>query len=150
MCSKAKKRPVLPAPHCTSSIRRRRLFSSHSRRRPTRNSRVQGLIPPSPWIVSTKMAAVSASTSDAKLSRLFSSPKTNPGTSGLKPFCTDSFGVALMPPNIRPWNPFWAQITRMHLPSTPAFFMPCSLESLIIASSASPPLLQKNTRPGPA
>jgi hypothetical protein len=149
-CSKAKKRPVLPAPHCTSSMRSRRLFSSHSLRSPARNSAVQGLIPPSPWIVSTKIEEVSASTSPAKLSMLFRSPKTNPGTSGRNPFWTDSFGVALIPPNMRPWKPFFAQTTLMHLPSTPDLRTPWSRESFIIASSASPPLLQKKTRPGPA
>jgi hypothetical protein len=37
-----------------------------------------------------------------------------------------------------------------HLPSSPpAFFSPCRRASLISASLASAPLLQKNTRPGP-
>ena len=39
--------------------------------------------------------------------------------SGRKPFCTLSFGVALIPPNIRPWKAFFAQTTLKHLPSTP-------------------------------
>jgi len=37
-----------------------------------------------------------------------------------------------------------------HRPSSPpAFFTPCSRATLISASLASAPLLQKNTRPGP-
>ena len=63
--------------------------------------------------------SVWSSMRSAKLWRLFSSPKAKPGTSGRKPFWIFSCGVALMPPNMRPWKAFLAQMTLMHLPSAP-------------------------------
>ena len=50
--------PVRPKPHCTSSNISSRLRSSHSRRSPRRNSAVAGVTPLSPWIGSSRMAAV--------------------------------------------------------------------------------------------
>ena len=75
-------------------------------------------------------SSTAAATSEASTAR-------KPGTSGANGACLDSCGVALNAPYVRPWNPFSA--------TTRSPRGRCLRTSLIAASLASAPELQKNT-----
>ena len=92
--------------------------------------------PDSPCTGSISTAAVFES-NDAGIST--AGIARNPGTSGANGACLASCGVALNAPYVRPWNAWWA--------TTTSPFGRALRTSLIAASLASAPELQKNTTP---
>ena len=137
-CSWAKNVPVRPTPHCTSSKKRSAPLARARARRPTRGSaRVAGLMPPSPWIGSSRtqptLPSAAAAASD---SASFSRAKRTSGTSGPNPAHFAGWPVTESAPNVRPWNdPSSATIPGLPL-ALRAYLRPASI--------ASAPELQKN------
>ena len=62
-------------------------------------------MPDSPWIGSSRTAAVSAVTAAASAAASFRGTTLKPGTSGANGACFDSCGVADSAPIVRPWKP---------------------------------------------
>ena len=149
--SKAKKCPLRPMPHWTSSSISSAPRSVQSARSSCRKLSSAGKMPPSPCIDSINTAATVSSTSLSKLSMLLSWPNLKPSSIGRKPPWIFSWGVAAMPPKVRPWKASSAATTVYRFASSPPLRLrPCSRASLISASLDSAPLLQNSTRPGPA
>src|SRR3990170_1505011 len=104
-CSWAKKVPVRPSPHCTSSKTRSAPLPRASSAADSRNRSVAGLMPPSPWIGSSRTqptfpsAAAAASDSAA-----FRRAERTSGTSGPNPFHFAGGGGTEGAPKVRPWN----------------------------------------------
>ena len=130
--------PVRPIPHCTSSKINAAPCSSHASRAAASSSSERTCTPVSPWIGSSSTAAVRPSTA-ARSASASAATARKPGTSGTKGACLASCGVADSAPYVRPWKAPWTTTTSPAARSLRA--------SLIAASLASAPELQKNTLP---
>jgi len=103
-----------------------------------------GLMPPSPWMVSRKIAVTPGCAASAwrSASMSFSGTRTKPGTSGPKPAWTFGLPVADSVAIERPWKAFSKTITSgLALPRS----WPYLRAILSAASLASRPELQKKT-----
>ena len=87
------------------------------------------------------MAQVSSSTSFSTAARSFSGAYMKPGTSGRNPSWYFGWAVAVMAANVRPWNEF-SKVMILYRP-WPTWMR----ASLMAASMASAPELQKNVLP---
>ena len=116
--------------------------------RPRRYSRRDTLMPPSPWIGSTNTATTFLlwSATWRTASRSFSGTRTKPDTRGSNPACTLRLPVAERVASERPWNAF--SITMIAGSAMPRSW-PYLRATLIAASFASRPELQKNTSSRP-
>ena len=105
-------------------------------------------MPPSPWIGSMNTATtfLLCSATWRTASRSFSGTRTKPETSGSKPACTLRLPVAESVASERPWNAF--SITMIAGSAMPRSW-PYLRATLIAASLASSPELQKNTSSRP-
>ena len=99
--------PVRPRPHCTSSYTNSAPASSHSLRRPARNSGVAGVQPPSPCTGSTNTAHVTPflMTAAAEARSLYVASAV-PGMTGRKGVLYCSLYVSASAPIVRPWKQF--------------------------------------------
>ena len=105
-------------------------------------------MPPSPWIGSMKTATtfLLCAATWRTASRSFSGTRTKPCTSGSKPACTLRLAVADSVASERPWNAFsMTMIAGSAMPRS----WPYLRATLIAASFASSPELQKNTSSSP-
>ena len=105
-------------------------------------------MPPSPWIGSTKTATtfLLCAATWRTASRSFSGTRTKPCTSGSKPACTLRLAVADSVASERPWKAFsMTMIAGSAMPRS----WPYLRATLIAASFASSPELQKNTSSRP-
>ncbi len=123
-------------PVCTSSNTSAAPFASHASRAARSTSAGIGCTPDSPRTGSISTAAVRSSTASHTASGSIAIAR-NPGTSGANGACLDSCGVADRAPYVRPWKAPWKTTTS---PRGRAL-----RTSLIAASLASAPELQKNT-----
>ena len=123
-------------------------LSSQISFRPRRYSRRETLMPPSPWIGSIITAAMLrlCSATWRTASRSLSGTRTKPCTSGSKPACTLRLPVADSVASERPWNAF--SMTMIAGSAMPLSW-PYLRATLIDASVASSPELQKNTSSRP-
>ena len=105
-------------------------------------------MPPSPWIGSTNTATtfLLCAATWRTASRSFSGTRTKPCTSGSKPACTLRLAVADSVASERPWKAF--SMTMIAGSATPRSW-PYLRATLIAASFASSPELQKNTSSSP-
>ena len=130
--------PVRPIPVWISSKMSAAPVSSQAARAAWSSSGDIGWMPVSPWIGSSSTAAVSPSTAAVTAAGSLGMT-SNPGTSGANGACLDSCGVADREPYVRPWK---ASCRTISLPPGRA-----RRASLIAASLASVPELQRNTLP---
>ncbi len=144
-CSNANILPVRPMPVWTSSMIRTAPASSQS----SLTRRIYSLsatwIPPSPWIGSRRTAAVSVVTARSIADTSLKGTYLNPGTRGSKSFWYLGCPVAVREPKVLPWKDSRA-VTISYF-ADPCFALANFLASLIAASLASVPLLQKNALP---
>ena len=139
----AKSLPVRPMPHWISSSTSRSPCASQISRRPRSVSGGSTRMPPSPWIGSMRIAAVSGPTAARTASR---SPKgrwSKPGISGPKPLTIFSEPAAAMAPVERPWKAP-SKATMRKRCGWPAWSK-CLRAILIAHSIASVPELVKKT-----
>src|SRR5579875_1314422 len=138
LCSYAQSVPVRPIPVWISSKISAAPTRSQASRAAASSSLESGSTPDSPWIGSSSTAAVRSPTAAASAAGSFSAT-TKPGTSGANGACLDSWGVADSAPKVRPWK-----ASRRTTISPPGR---ARRASLIAASFASAPELQRNTLP---
>ena len=143
--SQARNVPVRPIPVCISSATRSVPVSRQSASAPFRNPSGSTRTPLSPWIGSTRKAQAPASSASFRAPRSPNGTVTNPGSIGSNPSWNFGWPVAESPPYVRPWN----DPERTTIACGPSGSRPRDhfRTSLIAASFASVPLLQKKTLP---
>ena len=97
--------------------------------------------PPSPWMGSTRIAAVRLSTAISMARRSLYGTCLKPGTSGSKPWWYFGWPVAVTVAIVRPWNELWvAMISYRSVEKRSLAYLRAIL---IAASLASAPELEK-------
>ena len=84
------KRPVRKCPHWTPSMKSSSFLSSHNARSPSKYSGGAGVMPPSPWMPSMRIATVAGDNASRIAAKSLNGTCRNPGTIGSKPFLTFS------------------------------------------------------------
>ena len=138
----AKRVPIRPMPHCTSSKSSRMSFSSQSARTCFRYSRSAGRMPPSPCTGSRTTAQVLSLTAFFSASISLNGTCRKPGISGSKPLRYFARPVAASVARVRPWNELSIEMISLRPEA-----LPILRASLNIPSLASAPELAKNTTP---
>jgi len=104
------------------------------------------MTPPSPWIGSRRTAAVLPVVALLIASTSLNGTRTNPSTSGVNGARYFSVAVAVTVARVRPWK---APSATMISKAPSRFSFPHLRASLMHPSTASAPLLQKNTLSSP-
>jgi hypothetical protein len=146
-CWWAKKRPVRPIPDWISSTISStpawRVSSRTARRYPGGGTR----IPASPWIGSTRTAAVSGPMAAARASTSPNGTWENPGGNGWNGVCMAGLPVAASVARVRPWKP--PRVATIPVAPSPRLARPHRLATLMAASLASAPELDRKTLASP-
>ena len=138
----AKRVPIRPMPHCTSSKSSSRFFSSQSARTCRRYSRSAGRMPPSPCTGSSRTAQVLSVIAALSASMSLKSTCLNPGTSGSNPLRYLARPVAASVASVRPWKELFIEMTSLR-----PVALPILRANLIMPSLASAPEFAKKTTP---
>ena len=139
--------PQRPIPVCTSSYRSSAPWRSQSSRASSSHAASSGQTPPSPWIGSTSTAQVSGPTAAASAARSLRATCRKPagtGSNGSR-FAADQPAASVA--RVRPWKAPSTHTTSCL--AAPPRARPVRRASLMAASTASAPELQKNARSCP-